>query len=47
MKLIRLIYLCIRLHSVSRARWVAAYENSSNHPTANEKPKTTPTEKHR
>lgn len=27
MKLIRLIYLCIRLHSVSRARWVAAYEN--------------------
>lgn len=26
MKLIRLIYLCIRLHSVSRARWVAAYE---------------------
>lgn len=27
MKLIRLIYLCIRLRSVSQARWVAAYEN--------------------
>lgn len=27
MKLIRLIYLCIRLHSFSRARWVAAFEN--------------------
>ena len=27
MKLIRLIYLCIRLRSFSRARWVAAFEN--------------------
>ena len=25
MKLIRLIYLCIRLHSLSRARWVDSY----------------------
>ena len=27
MRLIRVIYLCIRLHSLSRARWVSDYEN--------------------
>ena len=27
MRFIRMIYLCIRLHSLSRARWVSDYEN--------------------